>query len=102
MTITWDALQHELHLRARNTDEAAQPSELVELTREELYRLRMERDAGTGRYFRVSQEGETLLGLQVRIVQAPGPTRIKSRAEVLVEDRRRGDPTQYFYLSTPS
>src|SRR5689334_4709185 len=85
------AILEEVARRQRNTDEAAQPSEVVDLTQVELdavnarYRELGRADAGTGVVTR-------FLGLTVRVVETPGPCRVHSWAEIWTEARRREPP----------
>lgn len=95
MTITAKDIEREIAMRALNPDEAAQPSELVELTSDELKALI--RQHGPAHVdpeddYQLSSVGFTFMGLMVRIVDRPGPLRVKSRAEVMMESRRPPGP----------
>lgn len=90
------AIGMELIARERSTDEAKQPAEVVEMTAAEARELcRLDGvafDPATPLHF---------MNMRVRLVDQLGPTRIKSRAEILLENRDPR-PKGTVWLSTPS
>lgn len=97
-----DIILFEAARMARNTDEAAQPPEVVELTEAEVRQIMAEYRAAAPTLAADTPSSTTYLGLAIRVVETPGPCRVRSRAEVMLErlSPPRGTPL-YVMVSTP-
>lgn len=94
-----DAILAERVRRDRNTDEAAQPSEVVDLTEAEVLLVKHHHHLHSTEFAPASHAAPArFLGMDIRVVEHPGPCRIHSRAEIWLEVQR--DAPTYFTIST--